>query len=95
MAESELRIVIRSCAANERSKKPTFRSLHRRRRLAAVEVYMARFGHTEFVVPFSLRRLEPLPHMWLARGYAWFKERSNQSFKPTSTPPLRSGVAAA
>jgi len=92
MSEQELRVVIKSCAARERSKSLALRSLHKRTRLAAIEVYLSRFGRTEFVAQLCERKLPPLPNMWLPRGYARFKARSNQAFNPTPTPPLCCGA---
>lgn len=79
LSEEQMRVVIRSAAARERSKAEHTRILHRKTRLAAVEFYRSRFGDSEFLGQYSNVRLPVRKNMWLPRGYAWFKERSNHA----------------
>ncbi len=91
MTEAELRTVIRSAAARERNKAQSSRSRHRDTRLAAVAVYINRFGKSEFLSQFSSRKLPAIHRMWLPGGYGWFKERSNNNLKGDAAKPRTLG----
>jgi hypothetical protein len=84
MSEQQLRVVIRSAAARERNKSLASRSLHRKTRLAAVEFYRDTFGESDFLQQFSAPKLPPPKHMWLPRGYAFWRECSNSDLQPTA-----------
>ena len=86
-----MRTVILSAAARERNKARHTRFIHRQTRLAAVSHYRARFGESEFLLPFSSRTLPVFQQMWLPGGYAHFKARSNNSLKSDAAKPRTLG----
>lgn len=89
MSEKELKVVIKSAAARERNKSRASRPRHRNTRLAAVAYYREQFGEAEFLQQFSTRKLEPYKRVWLPRGCAYWRERSNQVLDATASPRVR------
>jgi hypothetical protein len=78
LSESELKAVIKGAAAQERNKPRHTRVRHRNTRLAAVATYRRRFGDSDFVNEYALRKMPPHRRMWLPGGYAWWRIRGKK-----------------
>lgn len=82
LTRAELRVVIRSAAARERSKPLPTRVRHRSTRLAAVAFYRERFGEESFLAQYSDAKLPAVEKMWLPGGYVWWKARIHRKATP-------------
>ena len=79
LSADELRGVIVSAGARERSKPHHTRCRHRLLRREAVTVYRRRFGEAPFLAKYGERRMPAVEKLWLPRGYAWWKVRKSIS----------------
>ncbi|HEX9392272.1 MAG TPA: hypothetical protein VF928_13245 [Usitatibacteraceae bacterium] len=69
----QLRMIIVSAGARERSKPRHTICRHRRRRFQAIAVYRRRFGEAPFLEKYDGCQMPAVENLWLPRGYAWWK----------------------